>query len=345
MSPASAVIVAFADEPVLQDAVDAVAADPSVREVIVVDNGSHPPPSTLKEPVGALLRVIGDGSNLGFTGGANAGASAATGEVLIFVNSDAIVEAGAATALVEALADDSVGLVTGLVLLADEPSVVNAAGVAVHLGLISWADGFGEPAVDHESRARVACISGALFAARKADWDELGGFYEPMFAYHEDVELGLRTWLAGRRVDFVPQAKARHYYEFGRNSGKWYLLERNRLVTLLTVYEARTLLRLLPVVLLVEAGVWWLALKQGWGGQKAAGYRWLWRNRAELRRRRAIVQRQRVVGDEVLLQRLAPTIDPAPGFGLRVPEPVNQVFSAMAPRRRRRSVRSNHAVQ
>ena len=318
-------------EPVLQQVVNAVASDPQVVEVVVVDNGSDPSPEGLREPAEATLRVVGDGNNLGYTGGANAGAESAEHDVLVFVNSDAIVEPSAATALAAALGDKSVGLVTGLVLLAEDPTVVNAAGNPVHLSLISWAGGFGEPAAEHNTAKCSASISGALFAVRRDDWQRLGGFHELLFAYQEDVDLSLRTWIGGMEVRFVPEARARHFYEFNRNANKWYLLERNRLATLLTVYERDTLLALAPILVLTEAGVWYLALRQGWWRQKAAGYRWLWQQRSALRERRAVVQGSRTVYDTVLMHRLCATIQPSPGFGLTVPATVNRLMRALAP--------------
>ncbi|GAB3936741.1 hypothetical protein GCM10027614_13740 [Micromonospora vulcania] len=44
----------------------------------------------------------------------------------------------------------------------------------------------------------------------------------------------------------MPDAVVRHHYEFSRNTLKLYLVERNRLATLLTTYQTRTLLVLAP---------------------------------------------------------------------------------------------------
>ena len=73
-----------------------------------------------------------------------------------------------------------------------------------------------------------------------------------MFAYLEDTELSLRCWQRGLKVMFVPDAVVLHDYEFSRNPSKLGLLERNRLIMLLTLYERHTLAVLAPALLAVE---------------------------------------------------------------------------------------------
>jgi hypothetical protein len=91
---------------------------------------------------------------------------------------------------------------------------------------------------------------------------------------------------------------------------KEYFLERNRLIFLVTAYAGRTLLLLAPVLLAVEAGVTLLALRQGWLREKAAGWRWLVRNRSWLARRRRETQALRRVPDRSLAPFLTPVLDP-----------------------------------
>ena len=136
------------------------------------------------------------------------------------------------------------------------------------------------------------------------------------FAYHEDTELSWRCWQRGLAVRYVPDAFVEHRYEFSRNRRKFFLVERNRLIFLLTAYEARTLLLLLPPLLALELAMLMLAAGQGWLHQKIAGYRWLLGHRAWLRDRRDIVQEQRVVDDAhltgLLTSRLSTTAVPLP---------------------------------
>ncbi len=96
------------------------------------------------------LRWLTPGTNTGYTGGCNLGASHSTSEFVAFLNSDAVVAPDALAHLVDALNDPGVGIATALVLLYDEPAVVNSAGNPVHYSLLSWAGGWGDPASEHE---------------------------------------------------------------------------------------------------------------------------------------------------------------------------------------------------
>ena len=113
-----------------------------------------------------------------------------------------------------------------------------------------------------------------------------------------------------------------HRYEFSRNARKSYLLERNRLLLLLTAYERRTLLAArCRRCSLVEAALLALAVAQGWGGAKLRGYGWLLRHRGLVLARRRQLQAERTRPDAALLPLLTAhlsfgNVDRPPGLGL-----------------------------
>lgn len=329
-SPSVAVVVpAFGFEPLLGRVVAAILASVDVTvELAIVDNGFECPDLAewADDPRITWLRP---GHNTGFTGGCNLGAAATTAPVIAFVNSDAVVAPNALRRLVDALSIPGTGLVTGCVVLDATPDIVNAAGNPVHYSMLSWAGGWGDPVAQHRAPTTPASISGALFAVERSWWTELGGFHEVLFAYGEDVELSLRVAMAGLVVRYVPEAVARHHYEFHRNPLKFYLLERNRLVNLLTLYEPLTLLGLLPGLLTVELGVLVTAIRDGWWREKLRSYAWLARHMAALRDRRRLVQGSRLVPDARLIHRLQLTLNPGTRSGANVPPPVNRVVAGL----------------
>ena len=93
--------------------------------------------------------------------------------------------------------------------------------------------------------------------------------------YLEDVELGWRARLHGLRVVVEPGADVLHEYEFSRNADKLALLERNRLVFVLSAYSLRLLLLLGPVLFAVELAMLGLSARQRWLGGKLRGWGWL----------------------------------------------------------------------
>jgi GT2 family glycosyltransferase len=175
---------------------------------------------------------------------------------------------------------------------------------------MGWAGSFDEPADQHRQRRPVASASGAGMAIARSTWDRVGGFCDRYFAYHEDAELSLRCWQQGLQVVFVPEAVVVHHYEFSRNPDKLYLLERNRALFVLTLYETRTLLLLAPLLLLFEAAVAAAAVAGGWGGRKADGWRWLVRNHRWIGKTRRRLQSVRTVSDADLLHLFSTRLRP-----------------------------------
>jgi GT2 family glycosyltransferase/glycosyltransferase involved in cell wall biosynthesis len=281
----SVVVVGFGDEPVLAQCLESVTAQLcSGDDVVLVDHGIRDVPPMER------VQVVTPRDNGGFGAGCAAGAAATSGEVLVFVNSDAVLRPGALAALASRAADPRVGLVGGLVVLADRQDTVNSVGLPVHLSGLSWCDAYGEPVSRHGEPKQIASVAGALFACRREVWDLLGGMEESYFMYHEDTDLSLRCHLAGLEVVFCPDAVATHAYDFSRNPRKMFFLERNRLVTVLADYPPHLLARVLPVLVLLEPLYLVIAARDGWATEKIRAWLWLGRNAGRVSRRRKRVQ-------------------------------------------------------
>lgn len=311
MTPSVGVVVlAWRAEPYLRECVAAVLGSEGVDvRVVLVDNGTRPE-DLATVPVDDRVEILRPGRNTGFAGGCNLGVDALHTGFVALVNSDCVVAPDALARLAAEAARPGVGPVMAGVRLADPPHLINSAGNPVHLIGLSWAGGMGTV----ETRTEpfdVTGASGACLLVERGVWTRLGGFDEQYFAYLEDTELSLRAWRTGLAVRCVPSAVALHHYEFSRNANKMHLLERNRLMLLATVWPARGLVLLAPVLLVCEALLAAYAVGSGWGGGKLRGYAWLWRHRAHLRERRRLLQAERTEPDARWMARLTPALDPS----------------------------------
>jgi GT2 family glycosyltransferase len=305
----SAVVLAYRDEPWLEKAVYALLdSDDADVEVILVDNGCTDGAVDRLRDVDRVVHV-GDGHNLGFSGGCNLGAAAAHGDYLALVNGDLLVEPSTLARLVDVAADETVGIAAGSVRLADDPELLNTAGNEIHFLGFSWVGHFGEPAAREAHARDVAGAMGALALLRRRVWEDLGEFEDRYFAFHEDAELSWRCWQRGLRVRYVPDAIGVHRYEFDRVAGKLYLAERNRLLFVLTCWETRTLAVLFPAFLAVELAVTAAAWRGGWLRQKVDGWRWLLTHAGWVRARRRHLQARRDVPDRELAARWTAHLD------------------------------------
>jgi GT2 family glycosyltransferase len=206
------VIVNWNAGPALLDCVASVGAetDPA-REIILVDNASDDGSTAAVRARFPSVRVIETGANTGFAAGANRGASAATGDVLVFLNPDACVLPGAIRRLVDALL-----LVPGAGIagggLTDErgrwqPGAARFAPIR-HLLLDTTPGRLG--ARLRRTPYPVDWVYGTFMAVRRDLFRQLGGFDARYFVYGEDLDLCYRAARVGARTIHVPEARALH---------------------------------------------------------------------------------------------------------------------------------------
>ena len=303
----SVVVVAYHSGPALARCLDTLRHDVPEANVIVVDNGGS------ENDIGTeweRLHVVAPEENLGFAGGANRGAAETGDDVLVFLNPDTVVAPGALRRLAKRLEDPAIGIAMARLQLLQRPGMLNSGGTAVHVSGLAWAGRFGEPADEIRELEDVPAASGAALAIRRETFDKLGRFTPELFMYQEDVELSWRAHLNGLRVVVDPRADVFHEYDFGRNPTKLALLERNRLIFVLTAYSVRLLFLLGPMLVLGELAMLALAARRRWFRGKLGGWWWLMRHPRWLFRHRRSTQRLRNVRDRELARFLTPTLDP-----------------------------------
>lgn len=276
--------------------------------MIIVDNGCTDGAITrLRQRDGVTM--VGDGTNVGFAQGCNIGVAAARAPVVAMINPDALVAADALALLIAALDEPGVEMATASLRLADRPDLLNAAGLAVHFLGFSWAAHFEEPATGVAS-GDVAGASGAAMAMRRDRWLALDGMCPEFFAYYEDCDLSLRVRQQGGRVRYVAEAVVTHRYEFGRHPTKFFLVERNRLVMVLSLWSTRSLMLLAPVLAVMEVAVFALAVRQGWWRHKVRAWWWILRRAGWITRRRRHWRAACTVSDRELSDLHANQLDP-----------------------------------
>jgi GT2 family glycosyltransferase/glycosyltransferase involved in cell wall biosynthesis len=180
-------------------------------EVIVVDDASP------DDSADTLARVSGihllrNASNLGFVGSCNAGAAAANGEFLIFLNNDTQVMTGWSEELLRCFELRADCGIAGSQLVYPDGRL-QEAGAWVFADASAWNigrfDSRSDPAVRYARK--VDYVSGASLAIRRAVFTELGGF-DLRFApgYYEDTDLAFAARAAGYSVWYVPTSVVVH---------------------------------------------------------------------------------------------------------------------------------------
>ena len=188
-------------------------------EVVVVDNGSTDGSAEWLGERWPQACVLALGRNLGFGRANGRGVQMARGEFVAFLNNDTVVEPGWLTALLEPLrADPEVAASCATLRLLEFPELVNARGGTMTSAGYGYDIDFMTPVergpVGDESAAwhDVLFPTAAAALIRKEEFLAVGGFDPAMFMYHEDVDLGLRLRLMGRRVVVCERAVVYHAY-------------------------------------------------------------------------------------------------------------------------------------
>jgi GT2 family glycosyltransferase len=106
--------------------------------------------------------------------------------------------------------------------------------------------------------------SGCCFVTKPVIFQEIGGWNENYYMYHDDIEFSLKAKLAGHKVILAPKSVIFHKYEFSRSVRMLYYMERNRYLLVASFYPIRLLLFLLPAFIIMGTGLFFFALFKGW---------------------------------------------------------------------------------
>lgn len=225
----SVVVVAADSGPLLLQCVDRVLASSAPVEIIVVDNASRDgfaATCAAAHAGDARLRLIANADNRGFGPACNQGAAAASGDALVFLNPDCLVDADTIAAL-RAIADGdrSIGLLGVDVRTPEgapargnrrrDPTLRRAfmamSGLAhfesrwPSLAGVEMREAAAAPRVE-----RVDAVSGACLFVPRTVFERIGGFDEAYFLHVEDLDLCRRIRDAGCAVAIANGVRVVH---------------------------------------------------------------------------------------------------------------------------------------
>lgn len=222
-------------------------------------------------------------------------------EFLALFNNDMELHPDCIGELVGALREHAeAGFATAKLVNFHDRGVIDGAGDVFAWSGIAWRRGHGERdegQYDEPGAIFGACGGAALY--RRSALEAVGPFYEPFFAFLEDVDWSFRARLAGIGCRYVPSAVAFHMGSATLGAGMTdftrYHLTRNAIWLVARDYPAAALRRKLPRLARGQAA---LALDARRHGQLRVWAR-AWRDALRglphvLRDRRAIQARARV---------------------------------------------------
>jgi GT2 family glycosyltransferase len=184
---------------------------PEGAEVVVVNDASTDETAAVLNAYGERIRVLTLPENVGFARACNEGASAARGELLVFLNNDTEPRAGWLDALLDYADRSPRAEVVGAKL-------VYPTGTIQHAGVVFGQDGYphnlyaGLPG-DHPAVERsrpLQAVTAACMLVRRSGFERVGGFDTGYDNSLEDVDLCLRIGEEGGEVHYCHEAEVVH---------------------------------------------------------------------------------------------------------------------------------------
>ena len=231
----SIIVVSYNTRQLLDDCLRslyAAAAPPGGMEVIVVDNASADGSPEMVRQRYPQARLIVSDENRGYSAANNLGSAAATGDTLLFLNSDTVVAADALVRPLRYLQDHPAAgaLTVRLVYPTGERDPDNHRGFPTpwnafcHFTLLSRLfpnsprfNGYFRSYEDFSAVHPVPVIAGSYMMMPRALDRQLGGWDETYFFYGEDIDYCYRIHEAGYQIIYYPLVEVVHYK--GASSG------------------------------------------------------------------------------------------------------------------------------
>lgn len=212
----TAVVVTYQTGPRLRECLYALKSDPSVSELIIVDNGNPESDQAWLDRFSEAsdkVHIIRDGTNPGFGAAVNKGAGGALGRLLLVINPDAVLRRGSLPVMYQAMQNQPEPVLVGGKIY--DLQGQEERGARRHTLTLWRAAGLSKWTLEHDpapdEAVPVGAVSGAFFMMDRKAFRVMGGFDEGYFLHFEDVDLCRRVREAGGSVIYEPRAGALHY--------------------------------------------------------------------------------------------------------------------------------------
>ena len=294
------------------DCVNSVLKQKGNYEIVLIDNGSVDNSFDLfKKEFGKnhIVRLLRTNPNLGFAGGANFGVQHAKGKFVVFLNNDSTVDKNWLKELLKPLKGDKQGMI----------GAVNASEIregksitlekhreyAFPFNVLQYGVKVKRKApLENLEVIPVTAIRGCSFAYRRGIVDP--PFDVNYFAYAEDTKLSWVLRIQGYTIVLATGARVHHSLGASKKSNPtWakkaiYLGERNQIMNILTFYELKTTLLIIPLLFTQIVGVNILQPKNLIYRLKA--YAWLLSHPGTIMKKRKEIMEKKKLSDKELLK-------------------------------------------
>ena len=308
----SIIILNYNGNDFLEDCINSIIKETHTPyEIIVVDNDSPDKSGEIFSKKYSTIKFILNKKNVGVPEGLNIGIRNASGEFVVLLNNDLIVAPNWLDNFFKAYQVTGDALYQPKSLKMKNHDIIDGTGCMINIFGFGFARDKGMK--DHGQynlQEEISYASGTCMFCPKKIFDEIGLFDPTFFAYHEELDLGWRARIFGFRSYYVPDAIIYHYgsAHWKWNSQVFYLLERNRWLVLLKNYSLKTLLRLLPSLIIIEFSMLGFFATKGLLLKKLKSYGSILHLSGHIIKQRKIINKKRKLDDNEIIHSFCGTI-------------------------------------
>lgn len=274
-------------------------------EVIVVDNDYDEDRLAELKAKFKQFRFIGSRENLYYAGGNNLGINESKGELIVLLNNDTKVSPSWLDPLVDMARKEPLAFYQPKILFMDNPSIVNSMGDTMNIFGFAFPIDIGkhENQTSEQNREVFFC-SGACVLTSREVIKKIGSLDANFYNYYEDVNWGWRGHLTGIKSYVIPSSVIYHKwggsYSKELSSKKLFYLERGRASSIIRNYSLKTIIVLLPSLIIIDLALLLFCLKKGLFRYKMAAMIDVWKNLGTLMKERKALQSNRKIADSEL---------------------------------------------
>ncbi len=228
------------------------------KEIIVYDNGSGDGTADVIKKRFKQVKVIQRKDNVGYCRGTNDAYRYTRGKYVLFLNNDTTVTEDFLAPMVRRMEEDSLnGIVQPKLIFQKTKKLQAGCTFFTDTGFLYY---FGHGKNPNEQKYNVPMqmhsANGACMLVKREVIEKIGLFDDDFFLYFEETDFCSRALLAGYRIWYEPKATVFHIGSVDNRRYKYSLLiyyaTRNRVVSYLKNLETHTMLKVLPVHLLLN---------------------------------------------------------------------------------------------
>ena len=282
-------------------------------EVILIDNDSYDFSSDDCKDKFPELILIKNKKNLAMAG-RNVGIDNANGDYIVFLDADTVVEPNWLEIMIESYKKHGDGLYQGKLLQKQNHNILESCGDFTNIFGFGFARGRGKPDTGNYNEFQTISfpVGGYTFSSTKII-KKIGYVDESdlFFLMLDDLDYGWRAWSMDIPCYYEPKSVI---YHLGSPVLKWtpqkfFFLERNRWICLLSLYTTKTLVKIIPHLLLIEAGMFFYLISKGLGLTKIKAFFSILKMYSRIKKRKKNIMKLKTVSDKKIIEHFVDNVE------------------------------------